>query len=257
MADQCVYFHGQPGSPEELALVSAADLPAGLLAPDRAADQPDLPLSAYLDHLTATILARFPAGPIRLVGFSLGAFVAIEVGLRIQDRDVSLDLVSPAAPLGLGDFLPHMAGGSVFALAARRPGLFVLLTRLQGWLALRASGALFSQIFATAAGADADLARDPAFRTAVKGILVSSLSGGARAYRRDVLGYVAWTPDRLSALTHPVTLWQGEADTWTPPTMARALADALPGAPALRTFPGLSHYSTLRVALPEIFSGEG
>lgn len=253
--EQCVYFHGQPGSPDELTLVAAADRPAALFAPDRAVDQPDLPLSASLDHLTATILARFPAGPIRLVGFSLGVFVAIEVGLRIRDRDVRLDLVSPAGPLSLGDFLPSMAGGSVFALAARRPGLFALLTRLQGWLALRAPGALFGQIFATAAGADADLARDPAFRTTVKGILASSLSGGARAYRRDVSGYVAWTPDRLSGLTHPVTLWQGDADNWTPPAMARALAAALPGAPTLRSFPGLSHYSTLQAALPEIFAG--
>ena len=125
-ADQIVYFHGQPGSPDELTLVSAVGLPPGLFAPDRAVDRPDLPLGPWLDHLTATVLARYPAGPIRLVGFSLGAFMAIEVALRIADREVRLDLVSPAAPLGLGDFLPDMAGGPVFGLAARNPGLFGL-----------------------------------------------------------------------------------------------------------------------------------
>jgi pimeloyl-ACP methyl ester carboxylesterase len=253
--EQFVYFHGQPGSPDELSLVVAESLPGGLFAPDRAMDRPDLPLGPWLDHLTATVLARYPAGPIRLVGFSLGAFVALEVALRIADREVRLDLVSPAAPLGLGDFLPDMAGGAVFGLAARSPGLFGLLTGLQGGLARVAPGLLFGQIFAGAAGADADLARDPAFQATLKRILAHGLAGGAKGYRREVLGYVAWTSDRLSGLTHPVALWQGEADSWTPPTMAKALAAALPGAPALRTFPGLSHYSTLRAALPEIFAG--
>lgn len=255
MADQFVYFHGQPGSPEELSLVAEGSLPPDLFAPDRATDRPDLPLGAYLDHLTATVLARYPEGPVRLVGFSLGAFVALEVALRIVDREVRLDLVSPAAPLGLGDFLPDMAGGAVFGLAARGPGLFGLLTGAQGGLARVAPGLLFSQIFAGAAGADAGLAREPAFRATVKRILAHALAGGAKGYRREVLGYVAWTPGRLAGLTHPVTLWQGEADSWTPPAMARALAAALPGAPGLRAFPGLSHYSTLQAALAEIFAG--
>lgn len=249
-AEQFVYFHGQPGSPDELPPAAAA----GLFAPDRAGDRPDLPLGPYLDHLTATVLERYPAGPIRLVGFSLGAFVAVEVALRITGREVSLDLVSPAAPLGCGDFLPDMAGGAVFGLAARRPGLFALLTRAQGWLAARAPGVLFRQIFAGAAGADAALARDPAFQAMIGRILVHGLSGGAKGYRREVLGYVAWTPDRLSGLTHPVTIWQGEADTWTPPAMARALARLLPEVRAVHDFPGLSHYSTLRAALPTILA---
>lgn len=254
-ADQYVYFHGEPGSPDELGLIPAGSLPAGLFAPDRAADRPDLPLGPYLDHLAAAVVARFPSGPIRLVGFSLGAFVAIEVALRMADRPVRLDLVSPAAPLRLGDFLPDMAGGAVFGLAAARPGLFGMLTSMQGGLARVAPGLLFRQIFAGAAGADADLARDPAFQATIGRILRNSLAHGARGYRREVLGYVAWSPERLAGLNHRVTLWQGEADTWTPPAMAGALARAVPGAPTVRTLPGLSHYSTLQAALPEIFAG--
>nr|QQZ49659.1 hypothetical protein JKL49_22710 [Phenylobacterium glaciei] len=50
-------------------------------------------------------------------------------------------------------------------------------------------------------------------------------------------------------------LWQGQADSWTPPAMAQALAAARPQSRTLRTFAGLSHYSTLRAALPEIFGG--
>lgn len=254
-SDQFVYFHGQPGSPAELGIASLAVSPSDLFAPDRATDRPDLPLAAYLDHLTASVLARYPDGPIRLVGFSLGALVAIEVALRITGRQVSLDLVSPAAPLGCGDFLPDMAGGAVFGLAGSRPGLFAMLTGLQAALARWAPGLLFRQIFAGAAGADGDLARDPAFRATVQGILGHTLANGGRGYRREVLGYVVWSPQRLAALTHPVSLWQGEADTWTPPAMARALAERLPMVRAVRTFPGLSHYSTLRAALPDILAG--
>ena len=76
----------------------------------------------------------------------------------------------------------------------------------------------------------------------------------ARGYRREISGYVAQTSGRLSRLTQPVTLWQGLADTWTPPAMAQALAAARPETRTLRTFPGLPHYSTLQAALPEIFS---
>ncbi|CAN5687991.1 alpha/beta hydrolase [soil metagenome] len=254
-AEQFVYLHGQPGSPGELDLFGGGARPPNLLAPDRGRDRPDLALGPYLDHLARAIRDRFPQGPIRLVGFSLGSFVAIEVALRLADRDLRLDLVSAAAPLDLGDFLPDMAGGMVFSLARRRPGLFGLLTRVQGGLARTAPGLLFNQIFAGAQGADADLVADPGFRATVQAILAHSLAGGGRGYRREIAGYVTQDPERLSRLTAPVTLWQGQADTWTPPAMAQALAAARPQSRTLRTLPGLSHYSTLRAALPEIFGG--
>lgn len=262
-ATQFVYFHGQPGSPAELRLARPGgwERSPDLLVPDRAQDQPHLQASAYLDHLAASILDRFPLGPLRLVGFSLGAFVAIEVALRLiqmaPGRELSLDLVSPAAPLGCGDFLGDMAGGGVFALARDRPVLFGLMTRIQGWLAAAAPAFLFSQIFRSSAGADAALAAEPEFRCVLKAMLAHALGGAALGYRRDVLAYVAQAPERLSALTAPVALWQGEADNWTPPDMTRALAKALSNVREVRTFPGLSHYSTLRAALPEIFRDLG
>lgn len=107
-------------------------------------------MADYLDHLTAAIIEQYPAGPITLVGFWLRAFVALEVALRIADRDVRLDLVSPATPLGLRDSLPDMAGGKVFALAARRPALYAVLSQLQGWHARLEPGAPFGQILAAA-----------------------------------------------------------------------------------------------------------
>lgn len=254
-----VYFHGQPGSPEELRLVRPDGWagPQDLLAPDRAGEGADLPLARYLDHLAQTVLQRFPSGPIRLVGFSLGGVIATEVALRLieaaGDRDLTLDLIATPASLGDGALLKDMAGGLVFSLARDRPGLFGLLTGLQGVLSRLAPGLLFRQIFSTAAGADAELARDPTFEAVLRRILAHSLGRGARAYRREVQAYAADAGERLARLDRPVRLWQGLADTWTPPSMARQLAAALPNA-TLKTFEGLSHYSTLRAALPEIFA---
>lgn len=252
-----VYFHGQPGSPAELDLVFAdpREHQGRVHAPDRATDRPDLPLAAYLDHLAADIGQRFPEGPLRLVGFSLGSFVAVEIGLRLEalGRNLSLDLVSAAAPLDCGDFLPDMAGGAVFALARNQPALFSALTSVQGGLSRVAPGLLFAQIFAGAAGADAHLARDPAFQARVRGMIAHSLARGARAYRREILGYVAQPAQRLAGLRAPITLWQGDDDTWTPPAMAEAIVAVRPA--TLRRFPGLSHYSTLQAALPQILAG--
>ena len=253
-----VYFHGQPGSPEELSLVRADGWgrAEALYVPNRAAEHPRLTLAAYLDRLTETIAERRPQGPVRLVGFSLGGVVAIEMGLRLiaanPAMDVSLDLISTPAPLSSGDFLPSMAGGIVFSLARGSPLLFGLLTSLQGGLTRLAPGLLFDQLFATAAGADRDLARQPAFRATLQGILANSLRSGAKGYRREVLAYVAQDGAQWSRFDRPVRLWQGLADTWTPPEMTAPLAAAFPHA-TVTTFEGLSHYSTLRAALPEIF----
>lgn len=258
-AVQFVYLHGQPGGPEELSLARPDGWTgaANLFAPDRALDRPDLALGPYLDHLAASILRRFPEGPIRLVGFSLGGYVATEIALRLAESgrgdDLSLDLISTAAPLGYGDFLPHMAGGRIFALARAQPWLFNLMTQVQGGLAAAAPRMLFDQIFAGAAGADADLARDPAFQASLQRIIAHSLAKGAHGYRRDIGGYVAQTPERLVTLRAPITLWCGEVDSWAPPGMSHAIAQARPETRFVRSFPGRSHYSTLAVALPEIF----
>ncbi|ALL14493.1 alpha/beta fold hydrolase [Caulobacter henricii] len=258
-ADQFVYLHGQPGSPVELTLARPDGWTAAatLFAPDRALDRPDLALEPYLDHLAASILRRYPEGPIRLVGFSLGGYVATEIALRLAERgrgdDLNLDLISTAAPLGYGDFLPHMAGGRVFALARAQPWLFNLMTRVQGGLAALAPKTLFGQIFAGAAGADAELALDPAFQASLQRIIAHSLAKGARGYRRDIGGYVVQTPELLVTLRAPITLWCGEADTWAPSGMSHAIAEARPESRRVRSIPGHSHYSTLTVALPEIF----
>lgn len=249
---QRVYLHGQPGSPAELRLAGVEPSP-GLFAPDRNGFNPALAEDAALDRLAEDVARRFPQGAIRLIGFSLGAYVAVELALRLADRgraaDLSLDLVSAAGPLALGDFLPDMAGGAVFRLARTSPPAFAALTAVQRRLAALAPGLLQRQLFATAAGADADLARDRAFQGLLREILAASLGP---VYRREVRAYARWPAERLAALTAPVALWHGEADTWAPLAMAQAVADARPASRSLTVLPGLSHYSTLKTVAPRL-----
>ena len=159
MTGRIVYFHGQPGSPAELGLVGAADLAArlGVQAADRALDDPAPGFQGRIAATAAALAAH--ASPVRLIGFSLGAFVAMEVALRLADTapdlPVSLDLVSPAGPLALGDFLPRMAGGPVFRLARDAPAAFDALTAVQGLVAGLAPGWLVGRLFAGATGPEA------------------------------------------------------------------------------------------------------
>ena len=122
---QLVYFHGIPGSALELSLVADFQPPdTQVFAPDRCADSPDLDFQAYCDVLAARIIWMFPSDPIDLVGFSLGARLAIELGIRLGDRIGAVDLIAPAAPPECGVALADMAGGAVFRLARDAPRRF-------------------------------------------------------------------------------------------------------------------------------------
>jgi pimeloyl-ACP methyl ester carboxylesterase len=256
LTDRIVYFHGQPGSPAELTLVGAGALAerAGLHAADRALQDPVPGFHGRISAEAAALAAQ--TRPVHLIGFSLGAFVAMEVALRLAEQapslPVRLDLISPAGPLALGDFLPGMAGGPLFRLAREAPAAFAAVTRLQGVAAGLAPGWLVGQLFAGASGAEAALTSMPVFRRGAGGMVRGALGQGATIYRQDILAYVAQDPARLSRLGRPVRIWQGREDTWAPPAMADALARALPDVRNLTYLDGLSHYSTLQRALPRI-----
>lgn len=256
-AAQLVYLHGQPGSPEELRVAFPGGVPVSerLLVPNRAREAERLPLEAYLDELAARILRAVPDGPVRLIGFSLGGVIALDIALRLQtaapEREISLDLIAAPAPLGEGKVLAEMAGGQVFALARGHPWRFSLFTQVQGLLARIATQFLLSQIFASAAGADAALARDLRFQAILRSVLTNTFRGGARRYLAEVRAYTAQTGVSYAQLRCPVRLWQGGADNWTPPVMAEQLAARLPQA-SLTVLPGLSHYSTLAAVLPQL-----
>jgi len=239
-----IYFHGCPGAASELALFGEVG-PPGWTVADRTilegGSQED-----YLRQLSAQVGTVAQGQPVRLVGFSLGAYVALEVASRLPGLPLTLDLVSAAAPLQLGDFLPHMAGEPVFATAIRSPAAFDALTAVQGAVASVMPALLMRGIFADVRGDDVGVIADTHFRKGMQQVLRAGLGPGRAAYRRDVKAYVAdWSPV-LDKVPHPVTLWHGTADNWTPPEMAYALAARLPQVAALNWVPSSSHFSTLR-----------
>lgn len=228
---RAVYLHGLPGGPEELALAGVS-----LPCPVRRGDEADT---------LAQIRAMAGGEPLHLIGFSLGAALALRLAPALAPA--RLTLISPAGPLELGDFLPRMAGAPVFR-AARRPMLFRALTAMQSLAFTHAPARSLETLFASAPTADRALLTAENQRLLLQAIR-SSLGPGRAAYRAEIARYVQPWADLLARVPCPVTLWQGEADTWTPPDMAKALQAALPRAD-LHLLPGLGHYSTLCHALP-------
>lgn len=232
-----VYFHGMPGGPDEW-IVNA---PSGARAP-AATDRNNAPLPAT---------ASAPPEGAVVIGFSLGAVPAMRLAAQWPERIAHLHLVSPAAPLQLGDFLPDMAGGQLFRMARDRPRLFRFVARLERLVARIAPRFLMRQLMAGAAGGDRFLARDPRFVDGMAGVLRNGLGCDHRGFAAEVTAYAGDWRGILASIGTPSTIWQGEADNWTPASMGQALHRALPGS-TLRQLPGLSHYSTLRAALDEI-----
>lgn len=240
-----VYLHGQPGSSAELALFGSR------YAADFAPDRHDATLADPL-WLAAEVNRRWPDRDLHLVGFSLGAFAALRLAAQLGDRVARIDLISPAAPLDGGDFLPHMAGRTVFSLSRNRPTLFALMTWVQATMARFAPNALFRQIFSGAAGEDRALAADPDFAARWQDMARVCLSGGAAGYRSEIAAYVSPWAYILPKIQQPTTIWHGGCDSWAPPAMADYLAQSLPNVAAVHRLPALSHYSALKAALPRI-----
>jgi pimeloyl-ACP methyl ester carboxylesterase len=249
---QTLYFHGLPGSPDELQLFGpeAANAASTFHVVDRRLlptekGQGTPPFAA----LAARIRHQFGNSPLHFVGFSLGACAALRTAACLGEQVMTLHLVSAAAPLSLGDYLSDMAGGQIFRLAQISPLLFAGFVRLQS-LSMRISTEMLSiRLFQTARGDDCAFAADPTFKLAMLRLLRESLGPGLDTYRDEISHYVAdWAPD-LAAVTQPVTLHHGSADNWTPIAMAHDLARHLPNVVDVREYEGASHYSTLRAYL--------
>jgi pimeloyl-ACP methyl ester carboxylesterase len=245
-----VYLHGMPGSSAELRLFGDVQSKA-IFSLDR------FHLNREGDRFEAmvqTIIARCPSSAIRLVAFSLGALPALEIASRMGTRVSGIDLIAPAAPITPQDL--DMAGYPVFTIARRAPVLFRLLTIAQTALARLAPSLLYAGLFKTAQGADLALSRDPIFRKRLTDMLGQCFADGGRAYRDEISAYVAPWSQLLPKITQPVTLWHGTLDNWAPIAMSERLKMQLPNVVALNRLEGLSHYSTLQVALRTIVADD-
>lgn len=249
-----VYLHGVPGAPLEARWLEAAARDRGIdvFAPDRFVLDSALQGDAYFQALARQIADSAQGHPVHLVGFSMGAFVALQTSRFLPQPVHCIHLVSAAAPLDCGDFLDALAGKQVFRMAQRSPWLFALLSRWQGLMARMAPQVLFRMLFASARGADVALAQDAAFQSVITAALQRGLGAGQAGYQRDVLAYVQPWAHCLVGIHVPVCLWHGDADNWSVPAMAHYLEATLPAATPVRMMPGLSHYSCLLASLPMI-----
>lgn len=235
-----IYFHGLPGSPDELALLERSDL-----------NVPEV-----LDPLDFGAFDRRHDAqtPATVIGFSLGAFSALKLATLRPTSVAELVLISPAGPLEMGPFLDQMAGAPVFKMAKANSLAFALLTAAQALAAHISPRFLLNQMFANSCDAEQALLNNPnAVNYLTKG-LRHSLWGAAPVYRRTVSEYVQPWEAELSKVQCPCQVFHGELDDWVPIEMARALFDRLPAGSHFRKEEGMGHYSTLIRVLPTILN---
>jgi pimeloyl-ACP methyl ester carboxylesterase len=240
-------LHGVPGTPAELTLGKGGSWTCNpaVFAPDRNRLARECGSKAHFQNLADEIGVWSADQPIRLVGFSLGAAVALRVAALLGPSVEQIDLIAPAAPLSLGDFLRSMAGGALFGMARDHPWRFRLACWMQGRLAQLSPKLLAQAILAGCKGGDKTLATEAGFRDLIARMLADTFAEGAQSYQTEVTAYAGNWEDCLSAVSQPVEIWQGDQDNWVPPEMAAALAGRLAGLRELHKLPGLSHYSAL------------
>jgi pimeloyl-ACP methyl ester carboxylesterase len=249
-----VVFHGTPGSVAELAWWSDAAQRHGvqLWCVARAALPAHLQGNAYFAALARVVAASWAlapgAPPLHLAGFSLGGFVALQTALALQQQGCAvagLHLLSAAAPLQGGDFLPHMAGQAVFRMAAQRPSMLRRVAAVQGWLARAWPSLLRRLLFASARSSDLALRISPEFQATVHTVLADALGLGREGYVRDLAAYVSPWGASVAELQTPAWVWHGAQDNWSPPAMAHWLHTHLTQCRGVQMWADQSHYGCL------------
>ena len=241
-AQRQFYFHGLPGSSAELRLFDNA-----------IAEQIEVLHPLDFDRFQNTEAAH---GPYRIIGFSLGAFSALRLAATKPERVKELILISPAAPLEIGNFLPDMAGAPVFRTAQSSALALAGLTSIQSVATALAPQWLIKQLLAETCETEQALLKDPAFVSVLIDGLKSSFGPKAGLYRKAVRSYVRPWANDLQQIHCPCKIIHGDKDTWAPVEMAKALSDALPGQTELLIKNDLGHYSTLIRTLPSIIAQE-
>ena len=239
-----VFCHGMPGTIDDAQLLRAANPTASIVALDLLKVSPaasEEGLLSEFDRITADASGK----TVHLIGFSIGAMVAIKLAARRPNRVSGLTLVSAAAPLSLGDFLPDTAGRVVFELARNRPWALSLLTRVQGILVRTAPNRLVKGLFAKCGPRERELLRSEHFRDIVIMGMKASFVDHPQSYLTFVKEYVHdWQGD-IPDVICPVHLWHGTRDTWAPPSMAQALEKAFAAPVTMTWIEQGEHYSTL------------
>lgn len=250
-----IYFHGVPGGTSEINTFknSAQKHALHIVCQDRLALNYCGSDTLYFQTLASDIKVLSEGRKVDIVGFSIGAFVALQVSRFIPGLVKSLHLVSPAAPLEAGNFLNHMAGKTVFQLAQKAPLVFKALSLWQKFLALYWPKILVKMLFATASAKDKDLVKNRQFQNEIQLILTDCFARNTQGYIRDIYRYVSPWHESLASVAVKTHLWHGEQDNWSPIGMSEYLHKQIPAQTFIHRMPGLSHYSCVYAAMPEIY----
>lgn len=246
---EVIFFcHGAPGSAQDADLLKPLDADTVVIAPNM--------LNASSGGIMAHMIEAFdraasaaPGARINVVGFSVGAMVAIKIAAARSDKVARLILISPAAPLKLGDFLSDMAGKPIFELAIKHPKILKALTGAQAVLSRVVPNILINQLFQKCGKMEQALLSDEKFRDVLKSSFKNSFRRYPRAYVDLLQLYVTdWSAD-IDHVNCPVEIWHGDKDTWSPIAMSHVLSKAFPNTPKLHVVKNAEHYSTLTRAV--------
>jgi len=189
----------------------------------------------------------------KVMSFSLGSMTATELALAYPEKVKDVVLVSPAAPLELGNFLPHMDGRFIFEAARNaadgNAALFKLLTYGQGLMARFSPNYLMQRMFGESCEAERHLLKDKQFTNVFQHGLRQSTYHESTEYMQAIMGFTQPWAHKLEKIGCPVEIWHGNRDSWAPISMGKAMATAIGTNARLVECDGLGHYSTLHYAL--------
>lgn len=175
---------------------------------DRSTIDSRLQGDAYYQCIAEEITKKVTDKTVDFIGFSIGAFIALQVCRAMNGKVRSLHLVS----------------GS----------LKVIRRHFYGWLAykdgLRVSFAACCcrMLFSSAADEDKVLAADKTFRIIMTRTLKTCFQRDSLGYARDITAYVQPWKATLAEISVDTHSWHGAKDNWSPVAMADYLALALP-----------------------------
>lgn len=170
--------------------------------------QPPLTHEVSLGDLAADVLDRMPAGPVHLVGFSVGALIAQHIAVHHPDRVLTLTCVNSVCDRN-GQEAAAVAGrletaGVDFALGAER-----------------AADRWFPD--------GADIPGAPALRDRTRRILLANdVPSYLHVYRVFATGDAELAPE-LHRITVPVLAVTGSEDPGSTPEMSYRIAERIPG----------------------------
>jgi pimeloyl-ACP methyl ester carboxylesterase len=234
-ANVVITNHGTASSRIETALYDAAFTELGLrvVAPERPGYgfSDPLPRARTVDEWTADVaclVAEIGVESFAVSGYSGGGAYALSI----------------AASRALGDCVTRVLLRA--ALAPEQPPRNPLDVEIRARAGRDDWDAFVPWFAATTedpdlAPADVEALADPAYGAAAIATLEEGGRQGPIGTASDLWAYVHWRFE-LAAVTPPVDVWHGDADTRVPLSHAVALSEGLPNA-VLRVLPGEGHLS--------------